>query len=240
VVVSHDCDLAQSPEVEPHVEVIVGRKIATADGNFTHAKNPRRLHLLFKENALTTYLDLQAKEKTLVSKDDLIPHVPSNMRLSPSDRSVLQQWLAARYRRSAFPDEFIRRLQGTGTEKRIAKIIEPLGAHLIAVFFDVDEGEEVERKEPTDSYMLRIDLLYSTRDDPIAALKSAEDAARAISAAFRACYFSAGKGWHGIELLDCDVSSDEAMTYAMSTNLKKWNADYLSLRAQTDQPIHSD
>ena len=45
VVVSHDCDITQTAEIEPNVEVIIGHIIATSDGNCTHAKNPRRLHL---------------------------------------------------------------------------------------------------------------------------------------------------------------------------------------------------
>jgi hypothetical protein len=38
IVISHDCDLTQTPEAEPLVEVIVGRRVAALDGNFTHAK----------------------------------------------------------------------------------------------------------------------------------------------------------------------------------------------------------
>jgi hypothetical protein len=34
MVISHDCDLAQSPEAEPSVELIVGRFIDESDGNF--------------------------------------------------------------------------------------------------------------------------------------------------------------------------------------------------------------
>jgi hypothetical protein len=153
------------------------------------------------------------------------------MELTPENRSVLQRWLAARYRRAAFPDEFERRLRETGVDERVKKIVEPLGTHLIAIFFDVDEGRELERKGADDPYILRIDLLYSTERDPIAALNAAEQAASAISAAFRERCFVAGKGWQGLELVSCEPISDEAMTYRMSTQLKKWNAEYLSLRA---------
>jgi len=38
-------------------------------------------------------------------------------------------------------------------------------------------------------------------------------------------------GWKWIELAGCEPVSDEAMTYAMSTQLKRWNMDYLNLRA---------
>jgi hypothetical protein len=53
--------------------------------------------------------------------------------------------------------------------------------HLVAIFFDVDEGRELERKGPDDRYMLGIDLLYTTESDPVAALSAAEQAASATS-----------------------------------------------------------
>jgi hypothetical protein len=133
IVVSHDCDLTQSPEVEPSIEIIVGRRVAAADGNFSHAKNPRRLHLPCRENGATIYLDLRARDKRGIPKDDLAAYSPNpNITLTPENRSVRQRWLAARYRRAAFPEEFERRLSETGLDKRIARILEPLGTHLIA------------------------------------------------------------------------------------------------------------
>jgi hypothetical protein len=233
VVVSHDCDLAQYPEAEPSVEIIVGRRVQAADGNLTHAKSPRRLHLPCTENGAAIYLELRATGKREIPKDRLAGHLPkADLELPPKSRSILQQWLAARYRRAGFPDEFENRLQETGVGERIKKIVEPLGTHLIAIFFDVDDGRGVERKRPDDRYLLHIDLLYSTESDPGAALNAAEEAAKAISAAFRERCFVAGKGWQQIELLGCEPISDEAMPYAMSTHLKKWNTDYLSLRAE--------
>ncbi len=232
VVISHDCDLAQSPETEPTVEIIVARRVKAADGNFTHAKNSRRLHLESAIDGAESYLDMQAQGKTGIKKSALADHTPAaNVVIKPEDRSVLQRWLAARYRRAAFPDEFERRLNDTGVAKRIAKIVEPLGKHLVAAFFDVDDGIEQDRQGENDLYGLRIDLLYSTEDDPAAALEAAEKAAAAIDAAFRERCFDATVGWKWVELLGCETISDEAMTYAMSTQLKRWNIDYLSLRA---------
>ena len=232
VVISHDCDLAQGPETEPSIEIIVARRVEAANGNFTHAKNSRRLHLECAVDGVTTYLDIRAQGKAEIKKAALADHAPNaSVVEKPEDRSVLQRWLAARYRRAAFPDEFERRLNDTGVSKRIAKILEPLGKHLVAVFFDVDAGVEQDRKGPEDLYVLRIDLLYSTEDDPAAALEAAEKAAASIAAAFRERCFDAATGWKWIELVGCEPISDEAMTYAMSTQLKRWNMDYLSLRA---------
>ena len=232
VVISHDCDLAQTPEAEPLVEMIVAERIGAANGNFTHAKNSRRLHLECVVSGTVAFLDMQALDKTSTRKDDLAGHAPSAIVVvKPEDRSVLQRWLAARYRRAAFPDEFERRLNDTGVSKRIAKILEPLGKHLVAVFFDVDEGVEHVRNGEGDLYVLRIDLLYSTEEDPAAALEAAEKAVASIAAAFRERCFDPATGWKWIELAGCEPVSDEAMTYAMSTQLKRWNMDYLSLRA---------
>jgi hypothetical protein len=240
VVISHDCDLAQSPETEPSVEIIVAKRIDAANGNFTHAKNSRRLHVAYTVDGTTTYFDMQAQGKREIKKDDLVEYEPSpTIVIKPKDRSILQRWLAARYRRAAFPEEFERRLNDTGVSKRIAKILEPLGRHLVAVFFDVDDGEERERKGAEDLYALRIDLLYSTENDPAAALEAAEKAAATIAAAFRDRCLDPGAGWKWIELVGCEPISDEAMTYAMSTQLKRWNMDYLSLRADPPaEPIH--
>jgi hypothetical protein len=240
IVISHDCDLTQCSEVEPCVETIVGHRIAAADGNFTHAKNPRQLHLPCEENGATVYLDLRARDKRSISKEDFAAHQPNGViTVAPRECSVLQRWLAARYRRAAFPDEFERRLQETGLYKRIAKIIEPLGMHLVAIFFDVDEARGIERDGADDLYTLGVYLLYSTEHDPTAALGAAADAVQAISAAFRdKCFVH--QGWRNIELVACEPISDTAMTYAMSVQLKKWSADYFSLRGKENDPMYCE
>jgi hypothetical protein len=46
VVISHDCDLANDVlQIEPDVEVIVGRSVPKGDGNYFWAKAPRTLHI---------------------------------------------------------------------------------------------------------------------------------------------------------------------------------------------------
>src|SRR5208337_1509515 len=156
VVISHDCDLAQASEVEPWIEVIVGTRIAQANGNYTHAKTARRLHLYFEEGGKETIVDLQAGGKTQVKKERLTEHSPDeNFRLDGKQNAILQTWLAARYRRAAFPDEFERRLKAARLHEAIAKILKPLEADIVAIFFDVDEGQSaVERDGPDDHYTL--------------------------------------------------------------------------------------
>ena len=240
--ISHDCDLAQSSANEPDVEVIVGRFVQAHDGNYTHAKNPRKLHLQYSRGKDLVVVEMLANDKRLLPKEGkagLAGHLPApDYRLGPTELVVLQLWLAARYRRAAFPDEFDRRFNDeTGLRDQFVKILKPLGVHIPAVFFDVDEGMEVKRNGPDDTYTLSIYLLYSTQTDPEPAERDALKAKEAIEAAFKEkCEVGEGKrGW--IELRECAVLADTAMTYAQSIAFKKWQADYISLRGDPPQQM---
>lgn len=241
IVISHDCDLAQSAANEPHVEVLVGRFVETADGNYTHAKNLRKLHLEYTQGEYRVIIELTANAKRVVAKDGeagLASHQPSTVfQLDPPQKTILQLWLAARYRRAAFPDEFDRRLKATGMRDQLTRILKELGEHIAAIFFDVDEGKEVNRTGPDDPYMLSIYLLFSTARDPEKAEQDTIKAKAAITKAFEKRCRDETDRWQWIELLDCDVIADTVLTYAQSTELKKWQADYISLGAEPTQEI---
>jgi hypothetical protein len=238
VVISHDCDLSQLPATEESIEIVVGRTIEKTEGNFTHAKNVRILHLPFSQGKTKVAVELLVTQKKFVSKRSLLCHQPeAEIRLSPQEHSILQRWLAARYRRSAFPDAFEKRLVETGLHGRLMKILKTHGMHLPAIFFDVDEGIEVNREKPDDPYLLTIFLLYSTEPDPQVALEAAEEAGKAIEAAFKAKCCPDGKEWQHIELRECVIVSDEAMSYRQSTLLKAWRAEHLSLRDNSPQAM---
>ena len=232
MVVSHDCDLAQDPAVEGDVEVLVGRRIAHADGNHSHAKNARRLHLTFTGGRDSVVAEFTSGSKQAVSKEQLGAFLPlDNVRATPSERVILQRWLASRYRRSAFPDEFDRRLGDLGLREAISTALKKHGLSISAIYFDVDEGNEVKRSGPQDTYGLSIYLLFDTSHDAEVAEKASMAAAAAITKAFRTkCCLSAGV-WHSIELLECEVVSDRAMTVQQADSLQRWSADHLSLRA---------
>jgi hypothetical protein len=238
VVVSHDCDIAQSPDVEPDVEIIVGRRLAAVDGNYSHAKNARRLHLPFSAGNERLTAELPANGKRRIEKSDLAAFTPLlSIQLDPNEHTILQRWLAFRYRRPAFPDEFDRRLGETGLRDRLNKILKINGAWISAVFFDVDSGLDVARSGPNDTYAVGIYLLYSTEADPDAADKAANDAAAAIRKAFLEKCSGQDGVWLHIELVECEAIADRAMTVHQAEHLRRWSADHISLRAGSAHPI---
>jgi len=242
IVISHDCDLAQPPNTEPHVEMIVGRMVKSVDGNFTYAKNARRLHLTLSGGTSSLSLDLLATGKILFEKVRLADYEPLGaVRLTPSEGVILQRWLAARYRRSAFPDEFDSRLEKTGVHERISKTLKAYGDMIAAVYFDVDQGRDVRKSGPDDVYTLGINLLYSTETDPEKAELAANTAKIAIEKVFQdRCFTKASKTWHDIELVWCEAISDQAMTVQQAELLKRWSADHISLRADPTKSMLND
>jgi len=239
LIISHDCDIASDPSIEPNIEAITGTKVTGANGNFTNGKNPRRLHLAATEAGTTIWIELTAGARLVIPKTHLAKYDPCpKTSLSPANRNRLQAWLAARYRRSAFPDKFDVQLSKTGVYDRLTKILKPLDDHIIAVFFDVDEGVEREHADEGDPFTLTIDLLYSTENDPAAAEAAATKACNEITQVFRErCFDSNSQSWRAVELLECSAISDQALTYADSIKLKRWNADYISLRAEPSKPM---
>ena len=231
VVVSHDCDIVQAPEIEPYIELQLGHRVDTSNGNYTHAKNPRKLHLPYSVSNSEAVIEMVAVDKVNVPKETLGAFEPDRSFSLPSDKlSTLQRWLAARYRRTAFPDAFNERLVSTGIKERLSRILAPLGEDIHAVFFQVDGGEQVERKEPEDTYSLEIYLLYDTGSDPEKAKNIVEEASKRIIKMFKKRLRNDKGRWHFIELVDCAPISDEAMTFRQSILLKRWDLDYVSLR----------
>lgn len=238
VVVSHDCDIAQPVLVEPKLEVIPAKVVEELDGGSTYAKNPRKLHLPLTTPSGEVFVELLANAKMAVEKDALAGIVPdANFTLTPERHSILQFWLAARYRRAAFPDAFEQRFaEQTKLKDRLTAILKPVGEHIVAVFFDIDDGTEVERQTPEDTYALDIYLVYNTMDDPAEAKAAAYDAEKKIKAACKTKLVDGGK-WKYIELRACYVMSDQALTYRQSRDLQKWNIDYISLRDEPQQAM---
>jgi hypothetical protein len=241
IVISHDCDVVQVPTIEPNAELIVGRSIQNSDGNCTHSKNPRKLHLECTKGQKRTLIELLATNKRTVPKEGkpgLISYTPrEDIQLSREELVILQQWLAARYRRSAFPDEFDNRLNKTGLRDQISHILKRQGTHIRAVFFDVDDGEEIVHHGPEDPYKLTISLLYSTQIAPDEAERAAKEASKLIQSAFKAKCRSEGAHWTWIELADCETLADTAMTIDQASFLKKWQTDYISFRSDPPQEI---
>lgn len=237
VVISHDCDLAnESLDIEPNVEVIVGRRLLKGDGNYFWAKAPRVLHIDVLQNGAATVVELIATAKCIVPKQALAAFSPDGSYAFPGKSlSALRSWLAVRYNRAAFPDPFVVRLSQAKVDKRLAKIIEPVGNLLSALYFNVDGGEEIDRSDGS-AYDLSIVLAYPPGDDPQQSADKVQILETAIRDLFSEKYFDeATEKWNGIALRICMSISEDDLPVSKARLLTQWRLEYMTLKADEDQ-----
>lgn len=237
VVVSHDCDIAANPYIEPVVEVIPGTFLIKEDGSLTHAKEARKLHLAITDPSTgqSRFVELKATGKFQIRKEQLADHVPSSkLFVTAKGLEILRRWLSARYRRHAFSDAFEKRFDNV--EGKFREILKKSSDHLRAILFDLDEGPTVESAELDDPYILDIYFVYTSEPNSSESLKAAQIAKGKIEKAFQDKYKDAGK-WKGIELRSCEIISDEALTYAQYLQLVEWRSEGLSLRSDPFGPM---
>lgn len=233
VVISHDCDLANdSLEIEPCVEVIVGRKVAAENGNFSWGKAPRTLHYPVQHEGVPATLELVATEKVSLRKAELASFEPDpRFTLDGQTLSVLRRWLSARYDRAAFADTFVTRMRETKADAKLAKALEAHGQHVSFTYFDVDKGQCVERVEG-DPYSLKVVLVFHPGDDPDAAADAAEDAAEAVEKALRS---RLSEGGLAIRLDACFAISEADISISQARLLSHWRLEYMTHRAEDGQ-----
>jgi hypothetical protein len=238
VVISHDCDLANDAlQIEPDVEVIVGRHLPKGDGNYFWAKAPRTLHVDVLRDDAPAIVELVATAKGFVLKEALAAFAPDTaFSFSGKSLSALRSWLGVRYNRTAFPDPFVDRLTQSKVDKRLAKIIEPIGNLLSAVYFDVDGGKEIDHSDGS-PFELKIVLAYPPGDDPEQAADEVENLEIQIADLFEKKYFDQATGkWNGIALKGCMSISEDDLTVSKARLLTQWRLEYMTLKADEEQP----
>lgn len=237
VVISHDCDLANDNlQVEPDVEVIVGRRLPKGDGNYYWAKAPRTLHAAFSQGDTEVVVELVATSKRLVAKEELAAFFPDrSYSASGATLSTLRSWLAVRYNRAAFPDAFVDRMQQSKVDKRLSKVIEPVGHLLSAVYFDVDKGMAIDHSDGS-PYELRIVLAYPPGEDPEQVADDLGELEVAITDAFGKLHFDAATGqWNGISLKGCIAISEDDLPVSQARLLTEWRLEHMTLKANAQE-----
>jgi hypothetical protein len=237
VVVSHDCDIAANPAIEPVVEVIPGIFLTKGDGSLTHAKEARKLHLAVSQIGADHQLfaEFKATDKFNISKEQLVDLVPSAKHfIAAKGLQILRRWLAARYRRHAFSDAFEKCFDKV--EEKFRDILKKSSHHLRAVLFDLDEDASGDLANQDAPHILDIYLVYTSEANTAESLRVAQATKAKIEKAFQDKYKHSGQ-WKEIELRSCEVISDNALTYAQYLQLVEWRSEGLSLRSDPPGPM---
>lgn len=232
VVVSHDCDVAnQNLDDEPNVELIHGLVLSEVNGNFSWSKSPRTLHLDAEWQGRPKSIELKSTKKFSLEKEWLGEHLPdSNWDISQVAKNTLRSWLAVRYNRAAYPDDFNDILDKKKLKKGIAKILEPTQKLFSGLYLTFEEdfdscGEKI--------YKLNLFLVYFSGDEPLEAMQEAERVEGEIYKLFqKKCFDSSAEIWTGIHLEDCVAVSEDEANLGWLNKLSEWRLEHLSLKDQ--------
>lgn len=121
IVISQSCDVVcGSFEIEPSVELHVGRPIEQIDGNNSFGKNPRVLDFETTINGNPRTLRILDYERKRIPRQILEDVLPIGA-MPENDIRMVARWTANRYTRPALPDTFNERR--SSAKSAITKLI---------------------------------------------------------------------------------------------------------------------
>ena len=230
VVVTQDCDLLATPEVEPFVEFIVGSESDRIDPLYRHGRNPRLLHLqTVGEHGPGSSLLFSIHDRFRVPKEvvnDMA--VDRQVLLQQEDADLLRRWIAKRYTRAALPDAFNARLDTVDSRlDRLFKSAE--GQVVTGVFLDVPPDELIAERPYEIAVRITAKADAWESDGSVAALDRFEER---LSSILEDC--------DGIVVSDDDIHTlpEDDLTLADLRQFSRLDRDYRSLpqRDGMEQP----
>lgn len=147
IVVSQSCDiLHHSLTNEPTIELLIATRIAHEDNLFIHRRHPRKLHFPIVQNNASVWFEANICNRHYMERQLLAGHHPDlGMQIHQDDVKTISQWIASRYLRHAFPDNFVKRID----HKKIRKLLkQKKSAYLSGIYLHLSSDDELTDDEP--------------------------------------------------------------------------------------------
>ncbi|WP_454109409.1 hypothetical protein [Leifsonia shinshuensis] len=183
-----------------------------ADGNLTFGKNPRRLQLV----ADGKVLEVSFAQRVTIDRHLLGGSVP-DLTIAADDRRVLAAWLASRYARPAFADEFNRRF--APATRRLEKLLKTSGSRISAIYVATSLSE----LEPGVDYQVR--MVFTMLSDDFANGKLFADVSEAVDE-----IGGIVGALEGLDLVLIEVMSEEDVSIDALRTYSRWDYDSLSFK----------
>ena len=226
ILVSHSCDvLAYKYKTEPLVEFIGGTYSRKANKSLSNRRHPRQLQLPI-DGGEKPFLTLNINLRYFVNRRALADVPSSPISLTHQSLKELQMWMAARYRRTAFPDEFINRISAALTSvRKELEINGDKGVH--SLYVHLDPFEELKKEC---EYNV---VLMGTAEGDLGEIKApgwrdAENFLEFVANQLDSC--------EGIAVQQYELVAEEGITLATLRRLRLLDFDYISHKENTEVP----
>ena len=220
IVLTQDCDLVQADFAkEPYVETLRAIPISgKPDGNFLYGKNPRIIQFPIGER----HFQASCHDRSRLDRRLLAQVKPSEVHvLQPSALHLLREWVAKRYIRPAFPDEFNARIRNDPTGKALRRLLELQGHLFQDLYLFCDPADQ---ELPLGQlYKIIVWPVMSSLDYEDEMLRQqARDASSQIEAILSNCT--------DIDVIECELRHEGQISLDDLRYFKAWDFDHLTQR----------
>lgn len=166
IVASGSCDIAN--EADLVIEFSIARSIQEIKSNFSYNKNPRCLHCTLESaSSSNLHLELKAHEKIGILKEQIPQGIEPNseFKFTQKELDFYVDWLAARYKRPAFPTEFDRRIDRAWDKNKRRKAAKKVSSKLIGIYAKVYPDREITLSENYSVDLLALTVVELSIDD---------------------------------------------------------------------------
>jgi hypothetical protein len=227
IVLSQSCDVvARTVDQEPHVELLLCHPIAQPRAQFLDLRSTRQLD--FRPNRgdhpdliLTAHA---AHDRYIIPRSLLTRASPrADRRLSPESVRRLQAWIALRYSRAAWPNQFVSRI--ASAQKTILEALEGVGRHDVA---EIRVALAPNDRELPSSESYRLAVFFVVDEEIWNSVPTERERVQAAFSAFVAALGNCA----GIELDDASsVVSGAEFSWQQMQMTDAWNFANLTWRA---------
>lgn len=221
VIISQDCDVTHPDlKAEPFVEIIFLQTLDAINLGLTDGKSSRFLHLEAMTESVARGFSALAWNKARIGRELLVVAYPDPGIAIPSGTlKGMIRWIADRYTRTGFPDEFVKRTKSI--EKPLIRLMKSEGSAFGRILVDLDSFNELPAK--ADYMMDCVCVVHPETWENPTARKEALAAGDILKALIKKC--------QGIQLDSFEVDSSDEIPLSYLDQYRSWDVfNYLTHR----------
>lgn len=227
IVVSQDCDVCNdSYEKEPWVEILLAIEVEDKKSQLFHGNHPREIQFEISDHGSNKVFQSSIHNKFRIRRGELSQHSPHvNKWVHEDTVRDIKHWIAKRYTRQGFPNEFEARVSRSKAKLTSKVFAKPQKGGLFTAIFLSTSHEELPE---TENYNILLFLTMTLEDYNIQDKKEeVEKIGAHIAEVLNSC--------EGIEVEDFEVRSEADLSLNELKQMKRWDFDALSFAE--DLPI---
>lgn len=221
VVISQDCDVTHPDlQAEPFVEILFLRTVGSVNPGLTDGKSSRFLHLEAMTESSPLGVSALAWDKARIGRGLLADVLPDlGISIPSGTLKGMIRWIADRYTRTGFPDEFVKRTKNI--EKPLIKLMKNEGSAFGGILVALNSFDELSASE---EYLMDcVCVVHPETWENLAARKKAITAGDTFEALIKDC--------HGIQLDRFEVNSSDEIPLSYLDQYRSWDVfNYLTHR----------